>query len=290
MRTSYSVPVKADTLESYHERMARVLAHIEAHLDEPLALEDLAEIACFSPYHFHRVFRGMVGESVKEHVRRLRLERAARRLLRDDSTVLALALDAGYETPESFTRAFDALFGLAPSAFRRNGGKMDAESKLEKAALPAVEVAVKRLEPLRVAYVRHIGPYQQVGEAWSKLCTWAGPKGLLGPGLVRLGISHDDPEITPPERLRYDAALVVPESVTGSGEVAIQEIPGGDYAVAIHRGPYERLGQTYAALCGMWLPASGREVRDAPPIEFYRIAFGEAPPEEFLTEICVPLV
>ena len=167
---------------------------------------------------------------------------------------------------------------------------MDAESKLEKAALPAVEVAVKRLEPLRVAYVRHIGPYQQVGEAWSKLCTWAGPKGLLGPGLVRLGISHDDPEITPPERLRYDAALVVPESVTGSGEVAIQEIPGGDYAVAIHRGPYERLGQTYAALCGMWLPASGREVRDAPPIEFYRIAFGEAPPEEFLTEICVPLV
>ena len=290
MRTSYSVPVKADTLESYHERMARVLAHIEAHLDEPLPLEDLAEVACFSPYHFHRVFRGMVGESVKEHVRRLRLERAARRLLRDDSTVLALALDAGYETPESFTRAFEALFGLAPSAFRRNGGKMDAESKSEKAALPAMEVAVKRLEPLHVAYVRHIGPYQQVGQAWSKLMMWAGPKRLLGPNMVRLGISHDDPEITPPERLRYDAALVVPDSVTGSGEVAIQEIPGGDYAVAIHRGPYERLGQTYAALCGMWLPTSGREVRNAPPLEFYRIAFGEAPPEEFLTEICVPLV
>jgi AraC family transcriptional regulator len=282
--------VKADTLESYHERMARVLAHIEAHLDEPLPLEDLAEVACFSPYHFHRVFRGMVGESVKEHVRRLRLERAARRLLRDDSTVLALALDAGYETPESFTRAFEALFGLAPSAFRRNGGKMDAESKSEKAALPAIEVAVKRLEPLHVAYVRHIGPYQQVGQAWSKLMMWAGPKRLLGPNMVRLGISHDDPEITPPERLRYDAALVVPDSVTGSGEVAIQEIPGGDYAVAIHRGPYERLGQTYAALCGMWLPTSGREVRNAPPLEFYRIAFGEAPPEEFLTEICVPLV
>ena len=289
MRTSYSERVKTETLESYHERMARVVAHIEGHLDEPLPLDDLAAVACFSPYHFHRVFRGMVGESVKEHVRRLRLERAARRLLSGDSTVLALALDAGYETPESFTRAFDALFGLAPSVFRRNGGKMDAVSKSEKAALPAVEVAVRRLQPLRVAYVRHIGPYDQVGAAWSKLMMWAGPKRLLGPNMVRLGIPHDDPEITPPERLRYDAALAVPDSATGSGEVAIQEVAGGEYAVAIHRGPYDRMGQTYAALCGQWLPASGREARDAPPLEIYRIAFGQAPPEEFVTEICVPL-
>ena len=120
MRTSYSGSVKTDTLESYHERLARVLAHIEGHLDEPLPLDDLAAVACFSPYHFHRVFRGMVGESVKEHVRRLRLERDARRLLSGDSTVLALALDAGYETPESFTRAFDALFGLAPSTISKH--------------------------------------------------------------------------------------------------------------------------------------------------------------------------
>jgi AraC family transcriptional regulator len=281
--------VKADTLESYHERLARVLAYIEGHLDEPLPLEDLAAVACFSPYHFHRVFRGMVGESVKEHVRRLRLERAARRLLGSDSTVLALALDAGYETPESFTRAFEARFGLAPSVFRGNGGKMNAVSKSEKAALPAVDVTVRRMQPLRVAYVRHIGPYNQVGEAWSKLMMWAGPKGVLGPNAVRLGISHDDPEITPPERLRYDAALAVPDSVTGSGEVAIQEIGGGEYAVAIHRGPYDRLNQTYAALCGQWLPASGREARNAPPLEFYRTSFGQAPPEEFVTEIYLPL-
>jgi AraC family transcriptional regulator len=281
--------VKADTLESYHARLARVLAHIEGHLDEPLPLEDLAAVACFSPYHFHRVFRGMVGESVKEHVRRLRLERAARRLLSGGSTVLALALDAGYETPESFTRAFDALFGLPPSVFRRNGGKMDAGSKLEKAALPAVEVAVRRLQPFRVAYARHIGPYHQVGEAWRKLMMWAGPRGLLGPNMVRLGIPHDDPEITPPERLRYDAALLVPDPVTGSGEVAMREIAGGEYAGAIHRGPYDRLNETYAALCGQWLPASGREARNAPPLEFYRTSFEQAPPEEFITEICLPL-
>jgi AraC family transcriptional regulator len=269
--------------------MSRVLAHIEGHLEESLPLEDLAAIACFSPYHFHRVFRGMVGESVKEHVRRLRLERAARRLLASDSTVLALALDAGYETPESFTRAFESLFGLAPSAFRRNGGRMDAVSKMEKAALPAVEIAVRRLDPMRVAYIRHVGPYDQVGAAWSKLMTWAGPKGLLGPNTVSLGISHDDPEITPPDRLPYDAAIVVPDTAIGSGEVAIQEISGGEYAVAIHRGPYERLSQTYAALFGQWFPTSSREASNAPPLEFYRVCAGQAPPEELVTEICVAL-
>src|ERR1019366_3263326 len=101
VRTSYSGHVKPATRESYQEQMARVVPHIEGHLEEPLPLEELAAVACFSPYHFHRVFRGTVGESVKEHVRRLRLERAARRLLSGDSTVLELALDAGYETPRS---------------------------------------------------------------------------------------------------------------------------------------------------------------------------------------------
>jgi AraC family transcriptional regulator len=167
---------------------------------------------------------------------------------------------------------------------------MDAISKMEKAALPAVEVAVKRLEPMRVAYVRHVGPYDQVGAAWGKLMMWAGPKGLLGPHTVSLGISHDDPEITPPDRLRYDAAIVVPPSTAGAGEVAIQELPGGEYAVAIHRGPYDRLSQTYAALFGQWFPASGREASNAPPLEFYRVCAGQAPPEEFVTEICVGLV
>jgi AraC family transcriptional regulator len=281
--------VKTGTLESYQEQIARVLAHIDAHLDEPLPLEELAAVACFSPYHFHRVFRGMVGESVKEHVRRLRLEGAARQLLSGDATVLDLALNSGYETPESFSRAFRAMFGMAPSAFRENGGKADAAAKWQPAGLPAVQVAVKRIDPLRVAYVRHIGPYDQCGAAWRTLMMWAGPRGLLGPDTVRLGISHDDPDITPAARLRYDAALVVPGSAVGTGEVAIQETAGGAYAVAIHRGPYERLSGTYAALCGQWLPASAREARNLPPLEFYRTSFEQAPPEEFITEICVPV-
>jgi len=89
--------------------------------------------------------------------------------------------------------------------------------------------------------------------------------------------------------VRYDAAIVVPDRVKASGEVLIQEIPGGDYAVTTHRGPYDSLGRTYASLCGVWLPASGRELRDAPPIEFYLNDKSVTPPQDLLTEICLPL-
>ena len=107
--------MKPDTERDYKERILKVLIHIQEHLDEPISLEDLGRVAHFSPFHFHRVFRGMVGESVKEHVRRLRLERAAHRLKFGEEAVTRIALDAGYETHESFTRAFKSLFGESPS-------------------------------------------------------------------------------------------------------------------------------------------------------------------------------
>jgi AraC family transcriptional regulator len=110
--------MKSLTERDYRKRILRVLVHIQTHLDEALPLDELARVAHFSPYHFHRVFRGMVGESVKEHVRRLRLERAAQRLKLGDQPVVQIALDAGYETHESFTRAFSLLFGMPPSQFR----------------------------------------------------------------------------------------------------------------------------------------------------------------------------
>src|SRR5262249_24900612 len=110
--------MRDDTHTTYHERILRVLVHVQERLDEDLPLEDLARVACFSPYHFHRVFTALVGESVKEHVRRLRRERAAHRLRHTDEPVTRIAFDAGFQAHESFTRAFRALFGVSPSRYR----------------------------------------------------------------------------------------------------------------------------------------------------------------------------
>jgi AraC family transcriptional regulator len=296
--------MKAQTVESYQERILRALVFVQQNLDEPISLGKLAEVAHFSPFHFHRIFRGMVGESVKEHVRRLRLERAAGRLKTTGAPVIDIALDAGYETHESFTRAFTGMFGLPPSRYRGEHaatalGEAPSGVHFTPNGRPAfhpaherrmnMNVEIKRIEKLRVAFVRHTGPYNEVGTAWNTLCGWAGPKGLLAPGARLLGVSHDDPEITPPERLRYDAAVVVPESTGPEGEVGIQEVGQGDYATTIHRGPYENLSQTYAAICGEWAPASGREIASGPAIEFYLNSPDNTPPEALETEVCLPL-
>src|SRR5262249_28425430 len=114
--------MKEETSEDYRARMLRVLVHIQQNLDAPLPLEELASIALFSPFHFHRIFRGLIGESVKEHVRRLRLERAAHRLRHTGQQITEIALDAGYQSLESFTRAFHRIFGQSPTEFRARLG------------------------------------------------------------------------------------------------------------------------------------------------------------------------
>src|SRR5215475_13869572 len=107
--------MRAVTLQDYKRRILQVLMHVQENLDSRLSLDELAGLACFSPYHFHRIFKGMVGESVKEHVRRLRLERAANQLRKGSASVIEIALDAGYESHEAFSRSFKSLFGASPT-------------------------------------------------------------------------------------------------------------------------------------------------------------------------------
>ncbi|MCB9866110.1 MAG: AraC family transcriptional regulator [Phycisphaerales bacterium] len=290
------------TERDYQQRMLRVLVFIQQHLDEALRLEDLAGVANFSPFHFHRIFRGMVGETVMEHIRRLRLERAAQRLRQGAQPVTRLAFEAGYETHEAFTRAFSRLFGMPPSEYRERNTLLPADRRVHYRSdgqlsdfepvfrgESAMQVTVKKLEPIRVAFMRHVGPYMEVGATWSKFCAWAGMRGLFGPQSRILGLSYDDPDVTPADKLRYDACLTVGPQFQPEGEVGVQDIPGGDYAMAVHRGPYEKLSETYAALCGEWLPRSGREVRTAPAIEMYLNNPQDTAPEELVTEVYVPL-
>jgi AraC family transcriptional regulator len=285
--------------------MLRVLVHIQGRLDEELSLGELARIAHFSPYHFHRVFRGMVGETVKEHVRRLRLERAVQRLTTTRHSIARIAFEAGYESHESFLRAFRAMFKVNPSQLRKNHrspATVAAPSGVHFTPSGAVrqfqpidtggsnmEARIERIDRKRVAFVRHVGPYDQCGAAWGKLCEWAGRNGLLGPNTRMLGICHDDPEVTPSDKIRYDACVVVDESIHPGGDVGIQYLEGGEYATAQLKGPYSGLAALYGRLCGEWIPAQRREIRSAPCFEIYHNDPNRTKPEDLITDVHVPL-
>ena len=300
--------MKTITLQDYKQRMLRVLVHIQQQLDEPLCLEVLARMANFSPYHFHRVFKGMLGESVQSHIRRLRLERSATQLKSTDWPVTEIALVSGYETPEAFTRAFKAMFGASPSRFR--AARRPAHPKANGAAVPGVhfhsgtplrhfkatvftankmKVTIQDLPARRVAFVHHVGPYSECGAAWETLGMYLGKEGLLGGDSLFIGICHDDPEVTPADKIRYDACVTVDGAFAPHGEIGAQTIAGGEYAVATHFGPYETLKDTYACLLGQWLPRSGREMRSAPCFEVYLNDPNSTAPEDLLTDIHLPL-
>ena len=152
-----------------------------------------------------------------------------------------------------------------------------------------MDVTVKRIPERRVAFVRHIGPYDQCGKAWGALCARLGAEGRLGPDTRFIGLSHDDPDVTPPEKLRYDACATVGDDFEPSGEIGVQTVGGRVYAVAVHKGPYERLSETYAELCGQWIPRHDRAMRAEPSLEIYLNDAQSTPPEELLTEVHLPI-
>jgi AraC family transcriptional regulator len=290
--------MKRSTVESYEARFLRAVDYLQQHLDERLATEEIAHVACFPPHHFHRIFRGMAGESIQEHVRRLRLERAAQQLKSLDLPVKEVALKAGYESREAFTTDFHALFSMSPSQFRvadeplpnsPSGVHYNNSLGYRTPDYGDAPVAITTIEPRSIAYIRHTGPYNQLTATWRTLVQWALPRGLFGPSAWFLGVAHHDPDIVAPHQVYYDAAITVSQDIHPEPPIGIMELAGGEYVTMMHKGPYELLGRSFQRLLGGWLPTSGRELRDAPAFDQYLNSPHNTRPDELVTVIHIPL-
>lgn len=283
-RLGYAIRVRQLTLDDYQQRIGKVVEHIERDLEGDLSIETLARVASFSPYHFHRVFRGMVGEGVKQYVKRVRLERAAFRLNFGDDPVTQVALEAGYSTHEAFTRAFRSQFGCAPKDFSRSA--VAAKARRFTPPQPSAAVAVRPRAATRIAYVRSLGPVAEIEEAFGLIFAFVESAGLsMDAG--GLGISYDDPVVTDPQRTRFDAAVVVPDGVEGNGRVLTRTVPPGRFAVTEYRGPYTQMHGAYVELVGQWFPRSGYAPADTGCLEFYLNDPRVTAPQDLLTEIWV---
>lgn len=256
----------------------RVTDYIHAHVGEEIEPEVLADIAGMSLHHFHRVFRGLVGESVMGFVRRLRLERAAQRLRFDDASVTEVAFDAGYTSHEAFTRAFRTRFGDSPSGYR-------SKSRVE---IPPPEVQLRMLPERRCLALRHVGSYDQCQEAWGILMGKLAMAGRVMDVEHSLGLCYDDPDVTSTDKLRYDACVTLTRlpSTLPDG-CTWRTIPAGRYAIAMHRGPYESIFETYVGLLGRYLPFHDIELVAEPVVENYLNNPTDTPPADLLTEVCV---
>lgn len=278
--------------QAYQKRILDVLIHIQNHLDDELTLEELAEIAHFSPYHFHRIFSAHTGESVQSYVRRLRLERATRDLAYTDLSIINIAQRAGYDTQQSFHRAFKETYHETPKAFRDKAIEGIAQfSKANSEEAKTQLVDVKTIEPITVAFVRHVGPYADIMKTWLHLVLELGMAHVTSEKTMRISIPYDSNEITPSDKLRYDACVTLNElpNFKPKGQIGVQTIRCGKYAVITHYGPLEMIEATYRILFGIWLPQSGYEPADHPNFILHRKTPFATPAESLETDIYLPL-
>lgn len=280
------------TNTTYQQRINEVIAYIQMRLATPPTLNELASIAAFSPYHFHRIFKAHMGESLAAYVRRLRLEQAAAQLRYSQQGILEIALDVGYETQSTFGKAFKKWFGVTPAAYRNGAERVLAVSpRPTLKELKQMTPTIKQLPPQTILFVQKKGSYQQAAsEAWGVLMPYAYSRKLMKKETQTIGISHDNPDISSGDRLRYDACIVVPDSVEPEDNIGKKVLAGGRYAVFLHKGTYENFSQTYDAIFKSWLPNSSYQLRDAPAWERY---LNRDPrrtkPENLRTEIYIPL-
>lgn len=273
----------------YEARLRRVTAYIHEHLDDELDMDRLAEIACLSPYHWHRIYRGVLGETLAQTVRRLRLQRAANALATTTEPVLAIARRNGYPSLPSFSRVFKASYGLSPSEFRRSGGHVALQTAISQGDMWMYEVNFRTLEPVHAIGVDHAGPYMEIGKAFETLWGLLWARNLVQPGAKLYGVYFDDPEGKRPEELRSVACVAAPSNLSVEPPLRTLEIAGGRYAVLTHRGPYSDLHLAYTWLYAQWLPAANIEVRNEPAIEIYPNTPQDTAPQDLITEICIPV-
>ena len=273
----------------YQERLGRVTAYIHDHLDSELDLDRLAQVAHLSPYHWHRVYHALHGETIAATVRRLRLHRATGYLATTQLPVEQVARKCGYPNVQSFARAFRGVYAMSPSQYRSQGGHtvfLDPQPGPEAAGYT---VEIREVPAVRLAGIAHTGSYMLIGKAFETAATRMAAQGLARPEMRWLAVYEDDPFAVPERQLRSRAGLSLPADSVARPPLEAFTLGGGPCAVLRHRGPYATMRAAYQWLYGSWLVRSGHATANLPVFEEYLNNPRDTAPDDLLTDIFLPL-
>ena len=282
--------MKNITYNDYVQRINKVVAYINNHLDETLDLKTLANEAALSDFHFHRIFKALKGEAIGGYITRLRLEATARLLRYTALTIEEIAFNIGYETPASLSKAFKKQYGISPTEYRTNKDTyiMKKEIINPNLALKAPKIVI--LEPKNLIYVALTGAYGSLdyGKAYEQLWAVIKAQKLFTKGIESICISYDDPKITEGSLQRSDVCLAIHKPATPQEEVSCKTLAGGKYAVFFYQGSYENLSQVYDTAV-RWVIDHQYTLREEPFFEKYLNDARRTPKEKLKTEIYIPI-
>lgn len=269
-------------MTAYDLKLKCVCDYIQQHLDETLSLQQLSEVAGLSRFHFHRIFYAHLGMNIMKYTQMLRLKRASFQLVfKPEVKVIEIALDAGFDSPEAFARAFKRSFDQTPSAFRvepnwqnwhRKFVYFTPESEL-KMNVTIIERPVEK-----IAYISHQGSPEKVFETAAKFIEWRKRTGLSPVKTsATYGIPFSDPEQTPEKEFRFDTFIILINRLS--------EIPAGRYAMVRHWGSHDYIRDSVYFLFRNWLPAQQEEAGDYPVFFHYHNFVHEVKEADLVTDI-----
>jgi AraC family transcriptional regulator len=270
--TQELVMKKPDTLKVYQQRILKTLVYIEANIDKQLSIQELAKVSCFSHFHFQRVFIALTGETVRGYINRIRLQKAAQLIRYTEKSITEIALDIGYGTTSSFTKAFKKVIGVNPSAIRAGQVELEISAKHRLITYQEVDMklTIEQKESKQMYFIRKTGPYEKTAPiAFKQMVDYANKRDISLKLHQLVAFAIDDPAITDKEHLRFDIGILGIKAPAAEGEFGVQMLTGGRYAVFEHHGHYNKLNQTFAKIYGHYIPMAGLELRDAQPFCHY---------------------
>ena len=269
----------------YQRRINDTIDYINDNLDKSFSLDELADVAHFSSYYFHRIFVAVVGESVSSYTNRIRVEKSAKLLKFSNKPISDIAYECGYSSPATFSRSFRKYLEVSPSVFRKSG-KIE-NSKICKELHPMADyfydmsleekkstfpIAIKKLPSRQVAYIRVTDSFKEgtVIRAFETLIAWAKAKKLYSKGQF-FGMSLDDPMVTPQDKYRYEACVTVPPDckVNNQEEIQLMQLPQCKYATTKVSGNMNLVATAIRYMYHDWLIHSKYEPEHQYGLEYF---------------------
>ncbi|WP_109301252.1 GyrI-like domain-containing protein [Aquimarina sp. AU474] len=296
---------------NYSSSINNALKFIDDNLESELSLELISEVAHYSPFHFHRIFKIMTNETLNTYITRKRIEKAASTLFRQkEITISEISLRYGFNSISSFSRAFKKFYSISPSEFRKISPSKyskicQVESKIGQENTVFEEyicninnlknwinmnakIEIKKIQQLDLAFISHLGEHG-LDITFNKLIKWATPHGLMDrPNLKLLTMYHDSYKVTSPDKIRKSVGIVLDEPIHTSGEIGLTTIEQGKYIVGSFEISPQEFEKSWSGLF-VWMNENGYKKSEQNPFEIYHNNFNDHPEKKCIVDLYIPI-